>query len=255
MGESGAVVLRVEDITDRHGVEAQLMQSEKLAAVGRLVSGVAHELNNPLTSIAGLAEFLQDRPAIPAAEREHLRVIHEEAERASRIVRNLLNFAHRTTTETATVDLHDIVERTALLVDYSLRLQHVTLTRSLAAEPLAVQANRDELQQVLINLITNAGQALRALPAGAPRQIILRSERAGNQAVVRVQDTGPGVPAGLVPRLFTPFFTTKEPGEGTGLGLWISHRILEARGGRLAYRAAPGGGAEFWFALPIAPVR
>jgi two-component system NtrC family sensor kinase len=249
--DHAAVVVLVEDVTEQRALEAQLIQSEKLAAVGQLVSGVAHELNNPLTSIAGLSEFLLERSGLPAAEREHLRVIQEQAGRAGRIVRNLLTFARKGSPGAATVDLNDIVERTAQLVAYELHLRGIALVEERVPGTLPVRGNRDELQQVVLNLVTNAGHAVRDLPPGSLRRVALVTAREGDQAVVRVRDSGPGVDPGLVPQLFTPFFTTKDPGEGTGLGLSLSFRIIEAHGGRLAYQAAPGGGAEFWFALPL----
>lgn len=248
----GAVVVLVADVTEQRTLETQLIQSEKLAAVGQLISGVAHELNNPLTSIAGLAEFLQERPTVPSAEREHLRVIHEQAARAGRIVRNLLTFARKGSPGSQGFDLNEMAERTARLMVYELELRGVTLEEQRAAQPLPVRGNQDELQQVLVNLVTNAGQALRDLPPGAPRVISLVTAQEGEFAVVRVRDTGPGVPEQLVPRLFTPFFTTKDPGEGTGLGLSLSYRIAEAHGGTLSYRRAVSGGAEFTLSLPIA---
>ncbi len=250
----GAVVILVEDVTEQRSLEAQLIQSEKLAAVGQLVSGVAHELNNPLTSIAGLSEFLQERAGIPAAEREHLRVIHEQADRAGRIVRNLLTFVRQGTPGNATLDLNDIVEHTALLVAYELRLRGITLTEERSG-PLPIRGNRDELQQVLLNLVTNAGHAVRDLPEEQPRIITITTERQNGRAAIRVRDTGAGVPAAMVPQLFTPFFTTKEPGKGTGLGLSLSYRIVEAHGGILGYQTAPDGGAEFGFSLPLVDPR
>jgi two-component system NtrC family sensor kinase len=249
-GADAAVVVLVEDVTEQRALEAQLIQSEKLAAVGQLVSGVAHELNNPLTSIAGLSEFLQERPSLPEAEREHMRVIREQADRAGRIVRNLLTFARKSIPGTATVDLNDILGRTALLVAYELRLRGIELKEERVDAPLPVRGNRDELQQVLLNLVNNAVHAVRGLPEGAPRRVTLTAALEQGQAVVRVRDTGGGVPAELVSQLFTPFFTTKDPGEGTGLGLSLSYRIVESHGGRLSYQAVPGG-AEFWFSLPI----
>jgi len=248
----GAVVVLVADVTQQRALEAQLIQSEKLAAVGQLVSGVAHELNNPLTSIAGLSEFLQERPELSPAEREHMRVIHEQAERAGRIVRNLLTFARKGSPGTEAVDLNDMVQRTARLVAYELQLRGVLLVEAPAPGPLPVRGNRDELQQVLLNLVTNAGQAVRDQGAASPKRITLSAAREGNQAVVRVRDTGPGVPEELVPQLFTPFFTTKEPGEGTGLGLSLSYRIVQAHGGQLGYERVPEGGAEFSVSLPLA---
>lgn len=254
VAEHASVVVLVEDVTEQRSLEAQLIQSEKLAAVGQLVSGVAHELNNPLTSIAGLAEFLQERPGIPSAERDHLRVIHEQADRAGRIVRNLLTFARKGTPGNATLDLNDIVEHTALLVAYELRLRGITLTQE-PSGPLPVRGNRDELQQVLLNLVTNAAHAVRDLPEGSPRVVTVTLGRADGRATLRVRDTGPGVPPAMVPQLFTPFFTTKDPGQGTGLGLSLSYRIVEAHGGTLSYHHSAEGGAEFGFSLPLVDPR
>jgi two-component system NtrC family sensor kinase len=254
VAEHASVVVLVEDVTEQRSLETQLIQSEKLAAVGQLVSGVAHELNNPLTSIAGLSEFLQERPGIPAAERDHLRVIHEQADRAGRIVRNLLTFARKGSPGSAPIDLNDILEHTALLVAYELRLRGITLTQERAG-PLPIRGNRDELQQVLLNLVTNAAHAVRDLPEHQPRVVTVTLGRSEGRATIRVRDTGPGVPTAMVPQLFTPFFTTKDPGQGTGLGLSLSYRIVEAHGGVLAYQPAPDGGAEFGFSLPLVDPR
>ncbi len=249
-----AVVVLVEDVTEQRSLESQLIQSERLAAVGQLVSGVAHELNNPLTSIAGLSEFLQERPGLGRAEREHLTVIHDQAERAGRIVRNLLTFARRGIPGEEPVDLNDLVDRTALLVRYELSVRGITLAEDRTGAPLRVRGNADELQQVLLNLVTNAAQAVRDLPPGTPREIRLQTRIEGTDAVVLVRDSGPGVPEAIASQIFTPFFTTKEPGEGTGLGLSLSYRIVESHGGRLRYQApAPGErGAVFSFSLPLA---
>jgi two-component system NtrC family sensor kinase len=250
--ERVAVVVLVEDVTEQRALETQLIQSEKLAAVGQLVSGVAHELNNPLTSIAGLSEFLQERPGIAAAEREHLRVIHEQAERAGRIVRNLLTFARKGSPGEAVVDLNDIVARTALLVAYELHLRGIELVEDRGSGELPVRGNRDELQQVFLNLVNNAVHAVRDLPGGTARRVTLSTRSEGGNAVVRVRDSGAGVREELVPQLFTPFFTTKEPGQGTGLGLSLSYRIVESHGGRLWYQPAAEGGAEFLTSIPLA---
>ncbi len=252
--EHAAVVVLVEDVTEQRALEAQLIQSERLAAVGQLVSGVAHELNNPLTSIAGLSEFLQERAGLARADREHLEVIHAQAERAGRIVRNLLTFARRGTPGDQVVDLNELVARTALLVGYELRIRGITLREERTAAPLPVRGSADELQQVLLNLVNNAAQAVRALPPGEPREVAVLTAIDGGDAVVSVRDSGVGVPEALAAQIFTPFFTTKEPGEGTGLGLSLSYRIIESHGGRLRHQAPPAGqrGAEFSFHLPLA---
>jgi len=245
-----AIVALLEDVTDQQAMEAQLIHNEKMAAVGQLVSGVAHELNNPLTSIAGLTELLLERGPLPDFPREHLRVIHDQAERAGRIVRNLLTFARKGTPEKALVDLNDVVSRTSLLIAYEMKLRGIELVSRLSPAPLTVMGDRYELQQVLLNLVTNAVQAVGDLPDAQPRVISVETQRAGEQAQLVVSDTGAGVPADLVPYLFTPFFTTKEPGKGTGLGLSLSYGLVESHGGRLSYAQGAGGGAQFTIALP-----
>ncbi len=245
-----SVVVLVEDVTEQQAIEAQLIQNEKMAVVGQLVSGVAHELNNPLTSIAGLAELLLEQGGLLEPSREHLRVMHDQAERAGRIVRNLLTFARKGVPEKSSVDLKDVVARTALLISYELKLRSIELERRILPEPAVVLGDRYELQQVLLNLLTNAVQALSHLPDDARRRILIEVTRADGHIVMRVVDSGPGVPAELAGQLFTPFFTTKDPGQGTGLGLSISYGIVESHGGRLTYATAPDGGAAFTVQLP-----
>ncbi len=246
---TAAVVVMVEDVTDQRALEAQLIQNEKMAAVGQLVSGVAHELNNPLTSIAGLSELLLEQERVPADAREHLQVIHEQADRAGRIVANLLTFARKGTPEQAVVDLEDVAQRTTLLIQAELRLRGITLERATGERPM-VRGDRYELQQVLLNLLTNAVHALSGLPATTDRRILVATGREGDRAFVRVTDNGPGISAALTSRIFTPFFTTKDPGQGTGLGLSISYGIVESHGGRLSFTPADGGGATFTIHLP-----
>jgi two-component system NtrC family sensor kinase len=252
----GPVVMLVEDVTEQRTLEAQLIQNDKMASIGQLVSGVAHELNNPLTSIAGLTELLLERELPPDFPREHLRVIHDQAERAGRIVRNLLTFARKGVPEKAPVDLNDVAARTSLLIVYELQLHGIELEQALDPAPVVVLGDRYELQQVLLNLITNAVQAVSGLPAGRPRRIVISTARADGQAVLRVRDTGPGVPSQYAPHLFTPFFTTKAPGQGTGLGLSLSYGLVQSHGGVLTYEPPPDGGAEFRVVLPFhdAPV-
>jgi two-component system NtrC family sensor kinase len=248
---AGRVVLLVEDVTEQRILEAQLIQNDKMASIGQLVSGVAHELNNPLTSIAGLTELLLERELHPDVPREHLRVIHDQADRAGRIVRNLLTFARKGVPEKTPVDLNDVAARTALLIVYEMQLHGVELEQALSADPVLVLGDRHELQQVLLNLITNAVQAVSGLPPGAKRQITITTTRENAQAVLRVRDTGPGVSPQHASSLFTPFFTTKAAGHGTGLGLSLSYGLVKAHDGVLSYEPPPEGGAEFRVALPL----
>ena len=255
-GSDQSVVVLVEDVTDQQALEAQLIQSEKLAAVGQLVSGVAHELNNPLTSIAGLSEFLLEQQELGTKDRGHLRVIHEQADRAGRIVRNLLTFARKGggPAERALLDLNDVIGRTVLLMSYDLKLQDVAIEKDLAPLP-PVLGDRHALQQVVVNLLTNAAQAAAANQPGRPR-IIRLTTWFDDRVRFRVADSGPGIPDDVLPHLFTPFFTTKEPGQGTGLGLSITYSIVEAHGGRITVerpaQRAEGGGAAFLVDLPAA---
>jgi len=252
-GFEQSVVVLVEDVTEQQALETQLVQSEKLAAVGQLVSGVAHELNNPLTSIAGLSEFLLEQKELGKKDRGHLQVIQEQAERAGRIVRNLLTFARKGTGERALVDLNDVIRRTLSLTAYDLKLKDITVTRELSGALPEVLGDRHGLQQVVLNLVTNAAQAVAENPRERPREITV-STWFDSQVHLRVADSGPGIPEHVLQNVFTPFFTTKEPGKGTGLGLSITYSIVESHGGHLTIEPPPAsGGAAFRVDLPPAP--
>ena len=248
-----SIVVMVEDVTEQQALETQLVQSEKLAAVGQLVSGVAHELNNPLTSIAGLSEFLLEQKELGKKDRGHLQVIQEQAERAGRIVRNLLTFARKGSAERVPVDLNDVIRRTLSLTAYDLKLKDITVERELSGALPEVFGDRHGLQQVVLNLITNAAQAVAENPRERPREITVSTWFDG-QVHLRVADTGPGIPDDITQSVFTPFFTTKEPGKGTGLGLSLTYSIVESHGGQITLEPRnPRGGAAFRVDLPPAP--
>jgi two-component system NtrC family sensor kinase len=166
-------------------------------------------------------------------------------------VRNLLTFARKGVPEKAPVDLNDVAAQTSLLIVYELELHSIELEQALHSEPIVVLGDRHELQQVLLNLITNAVQAVSGLPPGRPRKITIATARVDADAVLRVRDTGPGVPPQHASYLFTPFFTTKAPGQGTGLGLSLSYGLVKSHGGVLSHEHPPGGGAEFRVVLPF----
>ena len=250
--DGASAVVVVEDISEQQMLEAQLIQSEKMAAVGTLVSGVAHELNNPLTSIAGLSEFLLEQPPGVELGRRHLQVISEEAARAGRIVRDLLTFSRKGPAERAAVDLGDVVQRTVQLMSYELKQRVVTVVTGVAPGLPAVMGDRYQLQQVVLNLLSNAAHALSTLPAGRPRRVELTVASEGPRVVLRVLDTGPGLSPEVKAQMFSPFFTTKAPGEGTGLGLFVSYGIAEAHGGTLTAESRPGEGATLILSLPAA---
>jgi len=248
-----SIVVMVEDVTEQQALETQLVQSEKLAAVGQLVSGVAHELNNPLTSIAGLSEFLLEQKELGRKDRGHLQVIQEQAQRAGRIVRNLLTFARKGSAERVPVDLNDVIRRTLSLTAYDLKLKDIAVERELSGVLPDVFGDRHGLQQVVLNLVTNAAHAVAENPRERPRQITVSTWFDG-QVHLRVADTGPGIPDEIVQSVFTPFFTTKEPGKGTGLGLSITYSIVESHGGQITLEPRTArGGAAFRVDLPPAP--
>ena len=248
-----SIVVMVEDVTEQQALETQLLQSEKLAAVGQLVSGVAHELNNPLTSITGLSEFLLEQKELGKKDRGHLQVIHEQAERAGRIVRNLLTFARKGSSERVPVDLNDVIKRTLSLMTYDLKLKEISVERELSGALPEVLGDRHGLQQVVLNLVTNAAQAVAENPRERAREISVSTWYDG-QVHLRVADTGPGIPDEVLQSVFTPFFTTKEPGKGTGLGLSITYSIVESHGGQITIEPRNArGGAVFRVDLPPAP--
>ncbi len=228
--------------------QAQLVHAEKLSAVGELASGVAHEINNPLTTILGQAQLLTDRTDITIHVRERIRVIAEEASRAARIVQNLLLFARHYPPERRPCSLADQARRVLELKAYQLEQDKIRIVTDFADCP-PVWADDNQIQQVLLNLMQNAHQAMAAHAAEGVLTIRIRAT--AEHAVIDVLDTGPGLASDVVPRLFDPFFTTKPPGEGSGLGLSVSYGIVTEHQGRLSAGTRPEGGAVFTVELPL----
>ncbi len=250
MDEEGRRLAWIEiyrDVTPRRLIEAKLFQTERVAALGQLVSGVAHELNNPLTSIVGYAQMLARRRGADF-EGDAQRIL-QEAERARRIAKNLLRFARETKSEREPVDLNEILDRTLDLRRYQLHLESIVVEVLLGPSLPPVLADAGQLQQVLLNLILNAEQAIHQ--GGGPGHIWVRTYRAAADFVAfDVADDGPGVASEVLPRIFDPFFTTKPAGVGTGLGLSIVFGIVQEHGGKVLVRRRPGGGALFTVELP-----
>jgi signal transduction histidine kinase len=233
-------------------LQRQVIRQERLAAIGVLVSGVAHELNNPLQAILGFAELLQMRTDLPPQIRADLQLIQKESARASAIIRNLSRFGRQQTSEPTLVRLRDVIASVIELRQRKMHESQIHFDIDDRGE-MAVMAIFTELQQVVLNFLINAEQAV--AHGISPRRIIVRTMDVGDRARLEVQDTGPGVPHEDEPKLFQPFFTTKNVGEGTGLGLSISYGIIESYGGTIGYRPAPGGGAIFYFELPAAAAK
>jgi two-component system NtrC family sensor kinase len=236
------------DITHRRELEQQLQQTEKLSTIGKLVAGVAHELNNPLTTIIGYSSLLQQSD-LPGETQTDLNVIFRQAQRARLIVRDLLTFARRFELETKQVDLNEIIMGSLTLMKPQLQSNAVQIKTALDAGLPPTMADSHQLEQVFINLITNAIHALAVIPE--PGQLTITSRNNDDHILLSFADNGPGIPPNIINRIFDPFFSTKQVGEGTGLGLSICFGIISEHKGRIWAENAPTGGATFHIDLPI----
>src|SRR2546423_7405636 len=242
-GRIPKVLVLVRDITEQRRTQSQLQQAEKLAAMGQLVSGVAHEINNPAAIISGFAQTLLLDQLAPD-QRETVQMMYDEATRIGRITSNLLAFARAGSKERTLVELNEIVRRTFALRSYHLTTLNITVNLELDEANPKAWANGSEVQQLLLNLLMNAEQALTTMPGR--RVITIRTIVAGDDGVeLQVPDTGPGIPTEIQEKIFDPFFTTKPEGTGTGLGLSICYGIVHDHGGRISLDSAPGAGAMF----------
>jgi PAS domain S-box-containing protein len=249
---TGALCI-VRDVTQEKRFEEELRQREKLAAVGQLVSGVAHELNNPLAGISAFAQLLDGAGPLNAEQRDAVDTIQMEAKRAAKIVSSLLLFSRQRQPERSSVDLNRVITDTLALRRFVLSTEQIEVVTELEPELPQTWADPFQLQQVVLNLLINAEHALRARKG--KRKLTLRTRRRGERIVARVADNGPGMSEELLSRIFEPFFTTKAVGEGSGLGLAISHGIVRQHGGQLRAESAADAGAAFEIVLPILGVQ
>ena len=247
-GKPAGVVISVRDITLEKKLEQQIIQSERLAAMGQMIGGFAHELNNPLTAILGNADLLQERE-IDGTTRKLLETVHQQARRATEIVQNLMYFARPPAPGRSPVNLSELIERTLHLQAYPLRKSNVTVDFLPEPSLPAVLADPNQLMQVFLNLLLNAEQAIRE--SGGKGSIRIRVGRRPDAVWVTFQDDGPGISPEVLPHIFDPFFTTKRPGRGTGLGLSICKTVLREHEGNIEASPAPGGGAVFTVTLPV----
>lgn len=237
---------QLKDINTRlQSAQQQLVQSEKLAAVGQLTAGIVHDVKNPLAVIKGLAEILQEENNIDGFAREQLTNIRDNASRANAIVSDLLTFARQSTPEMYERDLRETIQASLRLTEYLVRKARVRASLELPAEPVMVAYDAQQIEQVLINLIQNASQAM---PNGG--SLLLRLVREGDQAVITVRDSGVGIPPDNLARIFDPFFTTKGE-EGTGLGLSVSYGIITRHHGAIRAESVVGQGTTFIISLPV----
>jgi two-component system NtrC family sensor kinase len=261
MNREWTVVIR--DVTDAKKLQQQLIRSEKLSAVGQLISGIAHELNNPLQAVVGYADILSDdmrqrsegkalEPVKPEEVLGDLRIITDNAMRCQKIIENLLLFVRQGEIEKRPQDLERVLQASRDLLQYKLKkAANVIVEVNLPSRTPRVHGNFQQLQQIFVNLINNACDAMATAPG--PKNIkISASEKTTGLLHVELADSGPGIPDAVKTRLFEPFFTTKAEGRGTGLGLAVCKQIIEDHGGKIGFHSEAGYGTTFWFDVPIA---
>jgi len=236
------------DITESKEMEHRMMMTDRLASIGELVSGVAHELNNPLAGVIGFAQLVAQKD-VSDDVREDLSMIQSEAERAARIIKDLLTFARKHGPPKQKTQVNTAIEDVLRLRAYDQRLANIEIVKRLAADLPEIMADHHQLQQVFFNIVINAEYAM--VEAHGRGRLMISTEKLDRYARVTFSDDGPGIPEQNLSRLFEPFFTTKPPGKGTGLGLSICHRIVTEHGGRIYARSQPGEGAQFIIELPL----
>jgi two-component system NtrC family sensor kinase len=242
------VIASARDITEQQRLQQQLIQSERLAAMGQMIAGVAHELNNPLTAILGVTELLRDQATDETASRQ-LDLAHRQARRAAHIVQSLLVFSRPSTPRSTLLHLPDLLQRTLQLHEHSLRANHIHVDLAARPDLPTVLGDSNQLTQVFLNLIVNAEQAIHEVRDRGTLRI--RLGVVGERVLITFQDDGVGIRRELLPRIFDPFFTTKRPGRGTGLGLSICMAIIREHNGDISAQPLPDGGSVFTVSLPV----
>jgi two-component system NtrC family sensor kinase len=240
-----------KDISNEKQLQQQLIQSEKLSAIGELISGIAHELNNPLTGVMGYSQLLQLRKDLDDRAKDNLLKINNLALRCQKIVQNLLSFARKQKPERTLSDINDILEKTVELRSYEFQVNNIEIARDLDRNLPRTIADAHQLQQVFLNVLTNAEQAMLEAHGKGHLTIRTRTNAQNSRIVVEAIDDGPGIAENYLTRIFDPFFTTKEVGKGTGLGLSLSYGMIKEHGGNIYARSCLGEGATFVIELPI----
>jgi signal transduction histidine kinase len=243
----GDFLVRLDDVSEEHRLRSHLEHAERLASIGELLSSVAHELSNPLTTVLGYADLLLS-DADERIPREELERIRAEAMRCRRIVGNLLDLSRAETFEMRPTSLAQVVDKVIEFRAYATQVAQIELLHEPGADVPAVDADQHRLVQAVLNLVTNAEDAVRERPSG--RRVVLRTRRAAKGAAIEVEDNGAGVPEAIREFIFEPFFTTKPRGRGTGLGLSLVRATAKAHGGSVHVETVAGGGARFVLGLP-----
>ncbi len=249
MAGHAAIVLVGQDVTEQKRMHEELLQSKKLASIGELVSGVAHELNNPLTVVMGYSQLLTAEQKLSDKHREMARNILDAATRSKRIVENLLAFARKKKMQKHEVNINEILENTLSLREHNLMVNNVKIVRKYDEKLPTAYADGHQLQQVFLNLINNAFDAMYEANQGGTLEV--KTYKRNEDIVVEVADDGPGIPESAQDKIFDPFFTTKEVGKGTGLGMSLTYGILKEHGGRIYLDRTYRKGAKFIIELPL----
>jgi signal transduction histidine kinase/ActR/RegA family two-component response regulator len=246
----------IRDITERKMAEEERMQLElkaqitsRLASVGEMAAGVAHEINNPLTAVTGYAQLLVGREDIPSDIRSDLEAINDGARRVADIVRTLLAFSRQTKPQRKMVDINELIEGTLVLRAYHLRVNNIEVVTRLAPDVLETVADPGQIQQVLLNLIVNAEMEMKL--AHDKGKLTITTKKSDNTIKICCQDNGPGIKPEVMDKIFDPFFTTREVGQGTGLGLSLCYGIIAEHKGKIYAESKPGKGATLVVELPI----
>jgi PAS domain S-box-containing protein len=238
------------DINEKKKLDSQMLIAGKLASIGELAAGIAHEINNPLTIVTGYAQLLLENKSIPADITKDLQKIYDESQRVVKIIQNLMRFARRNNPGKDSVDVNEVIGRALELQHYDLVKNNIALTTHLASGLPLLMADFNQLQQVFISIMTNAQQAL--AETKGKRKITLTTSAEKGFVRISIADNGPGIAAGDMTRIFDPFFTTKEVGRGSGLGLSVCHGIVSEHEGKIYVESTPGKGAAFIVELPSA---
>jgi len=247
-GKDGIVVVG-QDVTEQKRMREELAQSKKLASVGKLVSGVAHELNNPLTVVMGYSQIMSTEQELGAKHREMAQKVFDAAARSKRIVENLLAFARKKKLEKHEININELIEGMLSLREHNLNINNISIVRDYNESLPTTHGDGHQLQQVFLNLINNAYDAMHVASGGGTLEV--KTYKSNGNAILEFVDDGPGVPESLQEKIFDPFFTTKEVGKGTGLGMSVSYGIMKEHGGRIYLDKAYRNGAKFVIELPL----
>ena len=247
-GEVYRLVGIAEDITERKRTEEHVQETARLASIGELAAGVAHEVNNPLTAVLGYSQLVLAED-LPRSVREDVQTIHSEAQRAAKIVQNLLSYARKSGSDRIYINVNSVLERALELKSYDLKTSGIEVSCDFSEDLPSTMIDEHQMVQVFVNILTNAQQAIESIDANG--QIIIGCFESGGQIRITISDNGPGIPAEHQAKIFAPFFTTKGVGTGTGLGLSICYGIIRQHGGDIWADSIQGEGVTFHIELPI----